>query len=127
MTKIEEVGLDPRSADGYVVLFRHPGNYTGVLAVPVPSGERTTAEWSALRRLIRSVNDNPKLSKNLVDLKALPQTTGKHGHPTVFEITFAVKNTRATDAHILLFLAYARQARVIREPIVSDMRNFTIT
>jgi len=119
MSVIEEIGTDARSADGYVVVFKHGDNHTGVLAVPA-----TPPKSRQLTKLEKAVTTTTRLGERLKGFKIEPRTMGKARSPNVYEITFAVKN--GNDELIGLFLEYARQSCVLMNPIVSDMRDFKL-
>lgn len=122
MSAIEEIGTDARKADGYVVLFRHGRTHTGVLVVPVLLS-RSTSSWWKLKRLTAMVEAVPKLRSEMFGYNITPRTVGKKSRaPSIYEISFAVKN--GSDSTVELFLEFARQTEVLTNPIVSDMRGF---
>jgi len=118
-SNIEDIGTDARSADGYVVLFKHNQDHTGVVAKPAncPTG-------GSLRRLTHAIESSPKLKTHLKGFRVVPRTIGSATVPNVYEVVFAVRNT--DDEPITLFLEFARQCRVIENPIVTDMRHFKL-
>jgi len=119
MFTIEDIGTDARSADGYVVLFKLGKSHTGVLAVPA-----FPPKSSALRKLSKAIESHARLSVQLESFTIEPRAVGNLTTPNVYEIKFGVKI--GTEIVITDFLEFARQARVITNPIVSDMRNFKI-
>lgn len=115
MATIEDTGGDARSGDGYVILFKivEP-HMTGVLAVPAKSPPARS-----LSRLARAINRHDRLSVQLEGFEVTSRQTGKTG---VCEIKFAVR--AGMEQVIQEFLEYAKQARVLTNPIISDLREF---
>ncbi len=118
MATLEEIGTDASTADGYIVIYSHDIDYDVVLAVPKdpPRGKNT------LPRFARSFTSFPLYRKFAQGFKVDSRTVKGKGVPTVYEIAFAV--LKNNDKVIELFVECARQSRVIKNPIVSDMRNF---
>jgi hypothetical protein len=119
-TTLDEVTTDARSADGYVVLFKHSARMTGVLAVPA-----TPPRSGSLKKLQKVIETHPQLSVVLEGFSIDSRTVGKSNHANVFEIKFAIRNGKEVGP-ILLFLEYLRQCRIITNPIVSDIRDFKV-
>lgn len=119
MATLEEIGTDARTADGYVVVYSYDRDYDVVLAVPKdpPRGKYS------LPRLKRTFGSFPQYHEVVRGFNVDSRTVGKNKIPTVYEIAFAV--AKGNDKVIELFLECARQSKVLTNPIVSDMRNFT--
>lgn len=115
MSKIEEIGTNARSADGYVVLFRINDGRTGVLVVP------TKPLAFSLRKLTKAIECHQRLDPLLEGFQ-ITQRVLKNSR-SVSEIKFAIRGEG--DTLIEEFLEYAKQARVLINPIVSDLRDFS--
>lgn len=118
-SKLEEIGTDPRTADGYVVVWAHNAQYDIVLAVPVGTKRvkafgklRLAFESHPLYRGVRNYKNDQRTSANGSAIKAIT------------EISFAVPF--GDERPITLFLELARQCRVLENPIVSDMRSYEL-
>ncbi len=115
MSQIEDAIIDARSADGYVALFRiEEPKITGVLAVP-----HISPKAAYLRKLSRAISSHPRLSQLLKGYCIVRRSTSK---AYIYEIRFAIRE--GTEEVLHEFLEYAKQARVMTNPIICDMRNF---
>ncbi len=115
MSTIEDLSSDARSADGYVVLFKiDKPRLTGVLAVPA-----TSPTAASLRKLTRAISYHPVLQVQLEGYEVTRRQTKTTG---ACEIKFAVRE--GMEHVVQEFLEYARQARVLMNPIICDMRDF---
>ncbi len=115
MSTIEDTKGDARSGDGYVVLFRIPkSRMIGVLAVP-----STPPIASSLRKLTKAIWSHPRLN---VQLEGYEINRRQTRQTNIYEIKFAVRE--GIEFVIQEFLEYAKQARVIENPIICDMRDF---
>lgn len=118
MLNIEEIGADSRHADGYVALFRINQTFlTGVLVVLAKAPGA-----AAIRKLTHAIESHPSLKVELKGYQAERRTL-KNGS-SVYEIKFAVETGK--DHLIFEFLEYAKQSRVLTNPILSDTRNFKL-
>lgn len=117
MIDFEQSYGDPRVADSYVVLFRH-GKHIGFIAT-----KAAVVLPHDLRRL-RLALDSCSLANELLSLEIVYRKTGKGANSGIIEISFAVKN--GNEVSIQKFLEYARQSQILQNPIVSDMRDFTL-
>ncbi len=116
MSVIEDLSTDARSADGYVVLFKIAKPLmTGVLVVLA-----TSPSAVSLRKLTKAISAHPRLHEQLEGYQ-----TERRGSPEeyTYEIKFAVLST-GIEGVIREFLEYARQACVLKKPIICDMRDF---
>ena len=115
MSIFEEIGSDATKADSYVVVFKIDNpNMIGVLAVP-----STDTRASSFRKLTKAISSHPRLGIQLEGYQATRRQTKQRA---VYEIKFAVR--AGMENAILEFFEYAKQARVIENPIISDMRDF---
>lgn len=112
---IEDESSDARSADGYVVMFKiAKQKMTGILAVP-----SNPPKARSLSKLTRAISSHTRLK---VQLEGYETTRRQTRQTNVYEIKFAVRE--GMENVVQEFLEYAKQARVIMNPIISDMRNF---
>lgn len=120
MINFEQLSGDPDISDCYAVLFQHSETHIGFVAsraanlVPIPYLQRLNAA-------IRSCELAHKLEEF-----GMPPTMihGRNCTTMVVGISFAVKNDN--EKYISKFLEYARQCRVLPNPIVSDLRSFKL-
>lgn len=120
MVDLEQICGDPDTSDCYVVLFKHNETHIGFIA----SRAANLVHLANLRRLGTAIG-SCALAEELEAFSISYRKTGKRAKSSgVTEITFAVKN--GNEAAISKFLEYARQCRVLPNPIVSDMRSFSL-
>ncbi len=119
---VEEIGTDPRTSDGLVILFaiQKPAKLTGVLIFPA-----TAPKAVALKKLRLVIDSHPTLKDQLRGFTIEPRTVGKIKRRHVFEIKFAVP-VGTEEETIPLFLEYLRQCNIVTNPLGCDSRDFEV-
>jgi len=122
VTSIEHLGTDdPKRADGHITLYSY-GNDLCAIDI-VPKGGHVTV---AMKKLLIIALEEFAREKDLPGLDTKIESTNKglSGSDTFF-IKVGVKNAdlQSTLTHLLQYL---KQSRVLKNPIVVDLRSYNI-